>query len=99
MSTTRAVASPPRIAPVVLEGQFVRLEPLDRARHAGDLTAAALSDPSIWEYMGIRVASAADFDRWLDAALAMQVTGLALAFTVVDRATDRAVGSTRLFDY
>lgn len=93
------VASPPRIEPVVLEGRFVRLEPLDRKRHAADLAAAALSDPSIWEYMPMRVVSPADFERWMDAALASRADGLSLPFAVVDRATGKAIGSTRLFDY
>ncbi len=93
------ITTPPHIDPVVLEGRFVRLEPLDRDRHAAGLVAAALSDPAIWDFMSMRVASPADFDTWLDAAFASQADGLALAFAVVDRGTGTAVGSTRLFDY
>lgn len=35
----------------VLEGQYVRLERLDAARHAEDLFAANRVDDSIWDYM------------------------------------------------
>src|SRR5436190_17799805 len=93
------VARPPRMEPVALEGRSVRLEPLDRARHATGLLAAALSDAWIWDFMPVRITSAAGFDRWLDAALAMQQDGLALGFAVVDRASGNVAGSTRLFDY
>jgi N-acetyltransferase len=89
---------PARLEPVVLEGRFVRLEPLGRA-HLADLTRAALSDPCLWDYMRVRVEDAATLERLVDDALAQQASGLTLPFAVVDRASGRAVGSTRYLAY
>ena len=36
---------------VAIEGQRVRLEPLDPARHAADLFAAAQGDDALWDYL------------------------------------------------
>jgi RimJ/RimL family protein N-acetyltransferase len=88
---------PERLEPVVLEGQFVRLEPLTRAA-LPDLARVAY-DPRIWEFMTARVTAAADLEAWLESALQQQASGLALPFAVVDRASTYAIGSTRLFDY
>ena len=91
-------APPPRLEPVVLEGRFVRLEPLGR-QHATDLLAAALSEARIWDYMWMRVRNADDMAALIDGALASQAAGLNLAFAVIERGTGRAVGSTRFLDY
>ena len=84
------------LGPVVLEGPHVRLEPLDR-RHADDLAEAA-SDPLIWRWLPVQVATREDLDRWLDAALAASAAGTEQAFAVVELRTGRAVGSTRFMD-
>ena len=68
-----------------LEGRLVRLEPLEE-RHRAPLAAAA-SDPEIFRFFTSDVSQ--DFDRWFDAAFAD------LTFVTVDRATGRAVGSSR----
>src|SRR5207244_12075185 len=36
---------------VALEGELVRLEPVDVARHAGQLFAAQSGAPELWEYL------------------------------------------------
>jgi len=36
---------------VALDGELVRLEPVDVARHAGQLFAAQSSAPELWEYL------------------------------------------------
>jgi RimJ/RimL family protein N-acetyltransferase len=89
---------PPRLAPIVLTGRFVRLEPL-RREHLPGLTFAALSDPGTWDYMRHRVESAADVERLLEAALAEADEGLNLGFAAIDRRTEELVGSTRYLDY
>ena len=45
----------------MLEGRFVRLEPLGRV-HLADLAQAALSDLSLWDYMRVRVEKAATLE-------------------------------------
>ena len=94
----RAAVSPSSLDPVVLEGRFVRLEPLHHG-HADDLLEAALSEPRIWDYMWMRVESAGDLAALIDGALASQASGLNLAFAAVERASGRAVGSTRFLDF
>jgi RimJ/RimL family protein N-acetyltransferase len=68
-----------------LEGSIVRLEPLEE-RHRAPLAEAA-SDPEIFRFFTSDVSR--EFDRWFDAAFAD------LTFVTVDRATGRAVGSSR----
>ena len=36
---------------VALEGELVRLEPVDVAQHAGQLFAAQSGAPELWEYL------------------------------------------------
>jgi RimJ/RimL family protein N-acetyltransferase len=84
------------LGPVVLEGPHVRLEPLER-RHGDDLAEAA-SDPLIWRWLPVHVATRPDLERWIDDALAAAAAGTEYGFAVVDRKTGRAVGSTRFMD-
>src|SRR4051812_29759320 len=90
--------APPRLEPVTLEGRWVRLEPLAE-RHGDDLTVAAQSNRHIWDWMPMRAFSPPDVQRLIQLALDAQQNGLGLAFAVVDRATSRAVGSSRYLDY
>jgi RimJ/RimL family protein N-acetyltransferase len=84
------------LGPIVLEGPRVRLEPLDR-RHADDLAEAA-SDPLIWRWLPVQVATRIDLDHWLEDGLAASAAGAEQAFAVIDRRTGHAVGSTRYMD-
>ena len=79
--------------PLVLEGEHVRLEPLERA-HAGAL-AAAVTDGAL-DGLWYTIVPAPDaVPGWIDAALAQRAAGRALAFAVVRRRDGRVVGSTR----
>jgi len=80
-------------APAVLEGRHVRLEPLTR-EHRADLAAVAL-DPDLWRFTLTQIHSLDDLDAYLEEALAGQRGGTALPFATVNRATGRAIGSTR----
>lgn len=81
------------LAPVVLEGDVVRLEPL-RLDHAEALSAVGL-DPSLWALTTIRVDTAADMRAYIEDALTEQRAGVSLPFATVHRATGRVIGSTR----
>jgi RimJ/RimL family protein N-acetyltransferase len=83
-----------RPEPIVLEGRVVRLEPLE-ARHRDDLLAAATEDPGIWRYMSADLSAGADAWR---AYLADALRPEYVAWATVERASDRAVGSTRFGD-
>lgn len=81
------------VEPVVLEGTFVRLEPLSPAHHI-HLCEVGL-DPEIWRWTTTVVRTPEDMHDYIEAALRLQSTGSALPFTIIDRASGRAVGSTR----
>lgn len=83
--------SPPPRAP--LDGRYVRLEPLDAQHHGEDLWHALQgpeSDPALWDYLPYGpFAYRGAFETWL---AGRQATDDPLFFTVIDKATARAVG-------
>lgn len=81
------------VEPVVLEGSRVRLEPL-RPDHFDDLAAVSF-DSSLWQWTMMRPIDAADLRRWFDAALANAEAGTERPFATIDRASGRAIGSSR----
>lgn len=74
-----------------LAGRFVRLEPLDSARHGDDLWLALQGpDPALWDYLAYGpFASRAPFDAWLAGNAQSQDP---LFFSVIDLTRGRAVG-------
>ncbi len=83
--------------PVVLYGETVHLEPLDR-RHAEDLLAAG-RDPDIWCYLPIpQPVTVEEVRAWIDDAWKRAAGREELPFAIIDPATDRAVGSTRFLE-
>jgi len=91
-----AGASPPGSwarRPLVLEGPWVRLEPLSEA-HVDALVRVGL-DARIWERSPFGVADAAGMAAYVREALAERDRGAALPFATVERATGTVVGSTR----
>lgn len=83
----------PWTKPVALEGKLVKLIPLDLS-HQNDLLNAA-SDGNLWELWFTSVPSATTISKYLNSALENQQKGLALPFTIVDKKTNKIVGSTR----
>lgn len=81
------------LAPVVLEGRVVRLEPLT-LDHVDALSAVGL-DPSLWALTTIRVNDSDDMRRYVQTALDEQRAGTALPFATIARATGTVVGTTR----
>jgi RimJ/RimL family protein N-acetyltransferase len=74
----------------VLEGAYVRLEPVDVERHAADLFALSQGHDAIWTYLGYGpFADLASFRSWL-AGCAQQSDPHFVA--IVDEATGRASG-------
>jgi RimJ/RimL family protein N-acetyltransferase len=74
-----------------LAGRFVRLEPLDAARHGDDLWLALQGpDPALWDYLPYGpFASRAPFDSWLAGNAA---SADPLFYAVIDMASQSAVG-------
>ncbi len=74
----------------VLEGRFVRVEPLSAARHAAELHAANAADDRIWDYLGY--GPFPDKDSYSAWAAGMAAGSDPSFFALVDRATGRAAG-------
>ena len=81
------------LRPTTLRGDLVRLEPLE-PRHLEGVTAAALSDPSIWTHVAFRVASRADAERLFATAQRMLAAATAVVFATF--VGDEVVGSTSI---
>lgn len=83
--------------PVRLEGSHVRLEPLAR-RHAEDLFEVG-QDETIWPYMSRPpLKSVEDTRAWIDQALEVAATDTQIPFAIIERASGKAIGSTRYMD-
>ncbi|HLK39685.1 MAG TPA: GNAT family protein [Polyangiaceae bacterium] len=78
---------------VALQGELVRLEPLE-SKHREALARAALSDPSIWTHIPFRVASRDDVERLFEAAQKMHSDATAIVFATC--VGDEVVGSTSI---
>jgi RimJ/RimL family protein N-acetyltransferase len=80
--------------PVTLEGDHVRLEPLDPDAHLDDLTAAG-SDEAIFRWFADSYTSPEAMRGFVETALQSQADGDALPFATVRQDTGEAIGSTR----
>ncbi len=81
----------PGVKPVVLEGEYIRLEPLSQAHAQGLYTRGR--DTADWAFMPRRCfIDLADTRQWIDEALNADHQ---LPFAIVERAKNKVVGSTR----
>jgi RimJ/RimL family protein N-acetyltransferase len=85
------------VDPVILDGKYVRLEPLSLAHHTG-LCAVGL-EAGIWRWMPQLIATPADMRAFIEAATKAQAEGAALPFATVEKASGKPVGSTRFFNF
>lgn len=79
--------------PVTLEGRHVRLEPLSPAHHA-DLAAVGLEE-ELWRWIPVPVRTPEEMAAYIDSALNEQARGVSLPFALIEKASGRAIGSTR----
>jgi RimJ/RimL family protein N-acetyltransferase len=89
----RSIDQPARLAPVTLEGGLVRLEPLS-LDHLDGLASVGL-DRAIWTWMFAPITTHQEMRAWLEAALVNAESGTEVPFATIDRASGRAIGSTR----
>jgi RimJ/RimL family protein N-acetyltransferase len=79
---------------VPLEGETVRLEPVDPDRHAGDLFASSEGAPGLWDYLAYGpFPSQGAFTEWLKERASSRDP---LFYAVVDRETGSARGMASL---
>jgi RimJ/RimL family protein N-acetyltransferase len=81
------------VAPVTLEGRYVRLEPLAKVHLAG-LAEVGL-DEELWRWIPTQARTAEEMAAYIETALEEQARGVSLPFAIVEKAAGRAIGSTR----
>lgn len=84
------------LSPVTLEGNVVRLVPLE-IDHIEAMCAVGL-DPSIWTWTFSKVRDRAGVEAFVHEALDWQRAGTALAFSIVRRESGEIVGGTRFMN-
>jgi RimJ/RimL family protein N-acetyltransferase len=85
------------IKPVVLQGRWVRLEPLAEV-HIPELAVAGRDD-EIWEFMRYgSITTEAGMRAWVMELLDAQAQGTDLPFAVIHLASGRPIGSTRYLE-
>jgi RimJ/RimL family protein N-acetyltransferase len=86
--------------PLILEGRHVRLEPMTRERADAIARAlgAAAADGNMWESRVTAIPRPEETRAYVDQALAELDRGVSLPFVTIDRASGKAVGSTRFMN-
>ncbi|WP_334045833.1 GNAT family protein [Burkholderia cepacia] len=79
----------------ILTGERVELRPLERSDRQVLLDAAA--DGRLWNLKVTVVPGPDTIDAYIDTALQGRSAGTVMPFTIVDRASGRAIGSTRFW--
>jgi RimJ/RimL family protein N-acetyltransferase len=83
--------------PIILEGKFVRLEPLSLA-HVSALAEIGC-DENIWRLMLYgQIRTEAEMHWWVHNLLERQAAGTDLPFAVVQPGSGRAIGATRFME-
>jgi len=81
------------IEPVILEGEFVRLEPL-KLEHLDALCEVGMTD-SIWFFTTNFIQTVEDMQKYVESAVEDALQGISLPFVTIDRKENKIVGSTR----
>jgi RimJ/RimL family protein N-acetyltransferase len=82
-----------RVESVTLEGDHVRLEPLALSHHQA-LAVVGL-DEELWRWIPVPVRTPEEMRAYIETALEEQARGVSLPFAIIEKASGRAIGSTR----
>lgn len=82
-----------KVEPIILEGEFVRLEPL-KFEHLDALCEVGMTD-SLWFFTSNVVQTVEDMRRYVETALDEFERKISLPFVMIDRRENKIVGSTR----
>jgi len=82
-----------KIESIVLEGEAVRLVPLE-IKHLGELYEAP-SDKSLWLWTTNIIETKDDLQRYVETALDEQTRKVSLPFVTIEKSSNRIVGSSR----
>jgi len=81
------------VQPVVLEGKFVRLEPMTES-HVEALVEVGLEE-SLWKWIPTQCKTRKDMENYVRLALSDQERGIALPFVTIEQTSGTVIGSTR----
>jgi RimJ/RimL family protein N-acetyltransferase len=81
---------------LVLEGKYVRLEPLDRA-HIDGLVAASAADPELYRWSPVPQGRV-ETEKYIETALSWRDAGTAVPFAIVRLDDMQVIGSTRFWN-
>jgi len=84
------------IEPVILEGRWVRLEPLEW-RHEPALIALR-PDEEVYRYFSASLGTPQAIHNWMEDALCVMALGTELPFAIVESVAGAVIGSTRCYD-
>ncbi|MFY0525773.1 GNAT family N-acetyltransferase [Archangium gephyra] len=87
--------TPLAVPPVTLEGETVRLAPLEMS-HAPAL--AAVLEPGIFEHFNVVLSTLGDVEAYIADTLAAAERGVERPFVILEKETGTPVGSTRYLD-
>jgi len=82
-----------KIEPIILEGEFVRLEPL-KPEHLDALCEVGMTD-SIWFFTTNVMHTVEDMQRYISTAMDETERKISLPFVTIDKKENKIVGSTR----
>ncbi len=90
---------PQKLSPVTLETQLIKLIPLSM-HHLTEFSQAA-NHQEIWQYMPVsnQCVNTETTKLWIQQANAAMAAGNEVAFVIIDKATNKLVGSTRLLRF
>jgi len=81
------------VEPVILEGKFVKLEPM-QLEHVDALAEVGLEE-SLWKWIPTQCKTREDMENYVRLALSDQERGIALPFVTIEQASGTVIGSTR----
>ncbi len=81
------------LAPVILQGRHMRLEPLT-LEHAAGLAEVGLDD-DLWKWIPTPVRTPEEMSAYVQTALQEQAAGSAMPFALIEKSSGRTIGSTR----
>src|SRR5436853_2720952 len=82
-----------RVEPITLEGIHIWLAPFSLSHHA-ELCEVGL-DERLWRLTTIRLETAEDMFSYIQTALQGQTEGTTLPFVMIEKSSDRVVGTSR----
>lgn len=82
-----------KVEPIILDGGFVRLEPLKIEHHSALCEVGLVEE--LWRLIPTQVDSPEAMMRYIETALDEQGRGVSLPFVTIEKSTNKVVGSTR----